>query len=95
MTVERESELRMALRHGQPGPGRILRQANVIAVLRNKSLLTDHAKAVANWLGEAQGGFEDHYRTLSPDGFAAIDNRPRAGCAGGASEDRTGLSGGR
>jgi len=73
MTVECESELRMALRHVRTGRSCILRQANVVAVLRDKSLPTEQAESVLRWLEETQRGFEDHYRKLLSDGFAAID----------------------
>ena len=72
MRVERESELRMALRHVKTGQACITRQQTVIATLRNKSLPTEQAQAVLDWLEEAQRGFEDHYKQALSDGFVAI-----------------------
>jgi hypothetical protein len=75
MTVERESELRMALRHVKTGRGCIVRQQNIIATLRDKGLPIQQAEAVLVWLEEVQRGFEDHYKQALSDGFVAV---PRA-----------------
>src|SRR5262249_13258233 len=72
MTVECESELRMALRHVKTGRSCIMRQQNVIVTLRDKGLPTDQAEVVLQWLEEAQRGFEEHYKRVLSDGFQAI-----------------------
>lgn len=70
MTVEGESELRMALRHAKTGQDCIARQLKLIAVLRGKGLPTEEAETVLHWLEEVQRGFEDHYEKLLSAGFA-------------------------
>jgi hypothetical protein len=77
MTVEHESELRVALRHVQTGRRCILRQFGVIATLQSKGLPTEQAKNVLKWLEETQREFEDHYQKVLSEGFAAIE-RPQA-----------------
>jgi predicted transposase YdaD len=73
MTVARESEVRMALRHVQTGRRCIMRQLDVIATLRGKGLPTEQAEAVLQWLGEMQREFEQHYRDVLSDGFPQIE----------------------
>jgi hypothetical protein len=70
MAVEGESELRMALRHVKTGRRCIMRQFNLIAVLRGKGLPTEEAETVLHWLEEVQRGFEDHYEKLLSEGLA-------------------------
>jgi len=74
MTVARESELRMALRHVKTGLGCIVRQQNVIATLRDKGLPTKQAEIVLEWLEEAQRGFEDHYKKMLSGGFVGVQH---------------------
>jgi hypothetical protein len=73
MTVEGESELRMALRHVQTGRRCITRQLNVVATLRSKGLPTAEAETVLQWLEETQQTFEGHYQKVLSDGFADTD----------------------
>lgn len=72
MTVERESEVRMALRHVDTDRRCIMRQLDVIATLRGRGLPTEQAETVLQWLEETQSEFEQHYRRLLSDGFAQI-----------------------
>jgi hypothetical protein len=71
--IERESELRMSLRHVQTGRWCIVRQQNVIITLRDKGLPTEQAEAVLHWLEETQRGFEAHYKQVLSEGFAEIE----------------------
>jgi hypothetical protein len=75
MTVEGESELRMALRHVRTGRRCIMRQLHVVATLRSKGLPTAEAETVLHWLEETQQTFEDHYQKVFSDGFAVIEAR--------------------
>jgi hypothetical protein len=70
--AERESELRMALRHVKTGQGCIVRQQNVVATLRRKGLPTEQAEAVLVWLEDTQREFEQHYRQALSDAIGAL-----------------------
>jgi hypothetical protein len=76
--TERDSQLRMALRHVQTGRGCIMRQQNVIASLRGKRLPTEEAEAVLHWLEETQRGFEEHYKKILSEGLAGIEEGYKA-----------------
>ena len=73
MKCERESELRMALRHVKSGQNCILRQYSVIEALLSEDLPTEDANVVLRWLQEKQREFEDRYKKALADGFKTIE----------------------
>jgi hypothetical protein len=63
-TTERETPLRMALRHVRGGRECIKRQYDVIERLRSHGLTTGQAEAVLQWLKDTQVEFENDYERM-------------------------------
>jgi hypothetical protein len=64
MAEERESDLRIALRHVQRGRECLKRQYEIIARLHAQGLPTVQAETVLDWLKETQLLFENDYKRL-------------------------------